>query len=78
MSDELKNKIKELDCEYMIADLGEGADIDTLVKRAYEILGLISFFTTGEKETRAWTVRSGAKAPEAAGVIHKCICKTYY
>ena len=34
------------------------------------MLGLISFFTTGEKETRAWTIRRGAKAPEAAGVIH--------
>ena len=56
--------------EVFEGELGEGADIDALVKKAYEILGLISFFTTGEKETRAWTVRDGAKAPEAAGVIH--------
>ena len=40
------------------------------MRRAYSILGLISFFTTGEKETRAWTVVEGARAPEAAGVIH--------
>ena len=44
--------------------------MNELVRRAYSILGLISFFTTGEKETRAWTVVEGARAPEAAGVIH--------
>jgi ribosome-binding ATPase YchF (GTP1/OBG family) len=37
---------------------------------AYKLLGLITFLTTGPEETRAWTVRIGAKAPEAAGVIH--------
>lgn len=41
-----------------------------LIKAGYGLLGLITFFTTGEKETRAWTVRQGACAPEAAGVIH--------
>jgi len=70
VTDALKNQLKELKSEYIVADLAEGADIDELVRRAYSILGLISFFTTGEKETRAWTVRGGAKAPEAAGVIH--------
>ncbi|MDD3774133.1 MAG: redox-regulated ATPase YchF [Patescibacteria group bacterium] len=43
---------------------------DQLIKEAYKILGLLTFFTSGEPETRAWTVRKGAKAPEAAGVIH--------
>jgi ribosome-binding ATPase YchF (GTP1/OBG family) len=37
---------------------------------AYHLLGLRTFLTTGEKESRAWTVRAGAKAPEAAGRIH--------
>lgn len=41
-----------------------------LVKAAYKTLGLISFLTAGEKETRAWTIRQGALAPEAAGTIH--------
>ena len=41
-----------------------------LINIAYETLGLISFFTTGEDETRAWTTKNGALAPEAAGVIH--------
>ena len=70
MTDELRSNIKELGGEYIVADLGEGADIQKLIRQTYEILGLISFFTTGEKETRAWTIRRGAKAPEAAGVIH--------
>jgi ribosome-binding ATPase YchF (GTP1/OBG family) len=39
-------------------------------KESYELLGLITFFTSGPKETRAWTVVRGAKAPQAAGVIH--------
>ena len=41
-----------------------------LARAAYRLLGLQSFFTAGPKEVRAWTVRIGAKAPEAAGVIH--------
>jgi GTP-binding protein YchF len=44
--------------------------LNTLIRAAYELLGLQSYFTAGEKEVRAWTVRKGAKAPEAAGVIH--------
>ena len=49
--------------------LGEGA-LTRLVRAAYHLLGLRTFLTTGDKESRAWTVRAGAKAPEAAGVIH--------
>ena len=41
-----------------------------LVKAAYKTLGLQSFLTAGKKEVRAWTIRSGATAPEAAGTIH--------
>jgi len=44
--------------------------LNTLIREAYRLLGLQSYFTAGEKEVRAWTVRIGAKAPEAAGVIH--------
>ena len=44
--------------------------LDKLIKTAYKTLGLLTFFTAGPKEARAWTVRSGAKAPEAAGQIH--------
>jgi hypothetical protein len=49
--------------------LGEGA-LTTMVRAIYAALGLLSFFTVGPKESRAWTVRSGAQAPEAAGKIH--------
>ncbi len=44
--------------------------LNTLIREAYRVLGLMSFFTAGPQEARAWTVRAGAKAPEAAGVIH--------
>jgi GTP-binding protein YchF len=49
--------------------LGEGA-LPRVVKAAYHLLNLRTFLTTGEKESRAWTFRAGAKAPECAGVIH--------
>jgi ribosome-binding ATPase YchF (GTP1/OBG family) len=41
-----------------------------LIRKSYELLGLISFFTAGEDECRAWTVPVGSKAPQAAGAIH--------
>lgn len=44
--------------------------LDLLIKKSYETLGLISFLTTGELESRAWTIEKGMKAPQAAGVIH--------
>ncbi len=49
--------------------LGEGA-VPRFIRAAYHALGLRTFFTTGEKESRAWTFRDGSKAPEAAGRIH--------
>ena len=49
--------------------LGEGA-LGTFLHTAYAMLGLRTFLTTGEKESRAWTFRAGSKAPQAAGVIH--------
>ncbi|MEX1258191.1 MAG: redox-regulated ATPase YchF [Gemmatimonadota bacterium] len=48
----------------------EEPGLHRLVRAAYQLLGLITFFTAGEKEARAWTVRRGALAPEAAGTIH--------
>ncbi len=49
--------------------LGEGV-LPRVVRAAYHLLGRRTFFTTGDKESRAWTFRAGAKAPECAGVIH--------
>ncbi len=54
-----------------LADLGmEASGLHRLIKAGYELLGLSNYFTVGEKETRAWTIKKGATAPEAAGVIH--------
>lgn len=48
----------------------EASGLDTLIKESYALLGLISFLTAGEPETRAWTIKNGTKAPQAAGKIH--------
>lgn len=63
LSEEEKEMFKE---ELGIKELG----LDKLIKISYSTLGLISFLTAGEKETRAWTIKKGYKAPQAAGVIH--------
>ncbi len=70
VSDALKKKIAEMNAEYIVIDLSAVAEIPELTTAAYRILNLISFFTTGEDETRAWTIEKGSKAPQAAGVIH--------
>lgn len=70
VSEELKNKIKAEGSDYVVADLATAENIPEVIKKAYEVLGLISFFTTGEDETRAWTIEKGSKAPQAAGAIH--------
>ncbi len=44
--------------------------MNQLIKSVYDLLGLQTYLTTGEKETRAWTITKGMKAPQAAGVIH--------
>jgi GTP-binding protein YchF len=54
-----------------LADLGLAeTGLSRVIRAGYALLGLITFFTAGPKESRAWTVRNGARAPEAAGVIH--------
>ena len=54
-----------------LSELGlEHSGLDRLIQKSYHLLGLISFLTAGEKEVRAWTIRNGWKAPQAAGRIH--------
>ncbi|MEX2411927.1 MAG: redox-regulated ATPase YchF [Candidatus Paceibacterota bacterium] len=77
VSDELKQKIKDLNYDYIVADLAEGEAIPDIVKKAYEILDLITFLTTGEKESRAWTTKKDSTAPQAAGVIHSDFEKNF-
>ena len=55
---------------YVVADLENATEIPKLIRAAYKTLGLITFFTTGEDETRGWTIKEGSKAPEASGTIH--------
>lgn len=70
--------LPEEEQQVYIEELGlKESGLDRLIKAGYELLGLITFFTTGKDETRAWTVRSGAKAPEAAGVIHTDFIKGF-
>lgn len=70
VSEALKEKIRNMNAYHVTANLGSGDPVPTLIKKAYETLDLMSFLTTGEDETRAWTVKNGTKAPQAAGVIH--------
>jgi ribosome-binding ATPase YchF (GTP1/OBG family) len=67
---ELVERIKRRGEEFVVANVALADELPELTRKAYEALGLISFFTTGEDETRAWTCRGGTKAPQAAGVIH--------
>ncbi len=64
-------ELDEEDRQEMLESVGlEEPALAALARAAYQVLGLESFFTAGPKEIRAWTVRQGATAPEAAGVIH--------
>lgn len=57
--------------EMFLEELGlDRSGLDRLIRSAYENLGLITYFTAGPKEARAWTIKKGTKAPQAAGVIH--------
>ncbi|WP_298216860.1 redox-regulated ATPase YchF [Acidocella sp.] len=65
------SQLPEEDREGFLADLGlEDSGLDRVIGAGYGLLGLITYFTVGPKETRAWTIPRGTKAPQAAGVIH--------
>ena len=70
----LEAEIAELDDEEraeFLGDLGmEAPGLDRVIRAGYKLLGLQTYFTAGPKEARAWTVRNGVSAPQAAGVIH--------
>ncbi len=70
----LEEELSELDDEdkeMMMQDYGiEESGLDKLIKASYSLLGLISFLTSGKDECRAWTIKKGTKAPQAAGKIH--------
>ncbi len=63
--------LDEEDKAMFLEELGlEESGLDKIIKSSYDLLGLISYLTTGEQETRAWTITNGTKAPQAAGKIH--------
>ena len=74
ISAKIEADLAELDAEeaaIFMEELGlDGSGLSRLIREAYKLLGLQSYFTSGETETRAWTIPVGAKAPQAAGVIH--------
>lgn len=67
---ELTELDKEEAAEYLTSLGATEGGLRSLIKATYKQLGLLTYFTTGEKETRAWTIKSGMTAPQAAGVIH--------
>lgn len=71
---QIEEEISELDDEerqMFLDDLGlKESGLEKLIKASYHLLGLMSFLTSGEDETRAWTIKQGTKAPQAAGKIH--------
>ena len=77
ISAKIEEEIAELDDEekaLFLTDLGlEASGLDQVIRAGYKLLGLITFLTAGPEETRAWTIRKGTKAPQAAGKIHSDI-----
>ena len=66
--------LDEQDKKEMLEALGlKESGLDKLIKKSYDLLGLMSFLTAGEPEVRAWTIKKGTKAPQAAGKIHSDI-----
>jgi len=66
--------LEENDKKEMLEALGlEESGLDKVIKKSYDLLGLMSFLTAGEPEVRAWTIKKGTKAPQAAGKIHSDI-----
>jgi ribosome-binding ATPase len=64
-------ELNDTDAQMFLTDLGlKESSLNRLIREAYSTLDLITFFTSGEKETRAWTIRKNSKAPQAAGKIH--------
>jgi hypothetical protein len=72
------SELSEEDQKAYLKDLGvEKSGLERLIQKAFATLGLITFLTAGEKEVRAWTIKSGINAPEAAGVIHTDFIKKF-
>ncbi|MBI9046080.1 MAG: redox-regulated ATPase YchF [Anaerolineaceae bacterium] len=72
------SQLPEDESELFLEEYGiEEPSLNRMIRFSYDLLGLQSFFTAGEKEVRAWTIKKGATAPEAAGVIHSDLQKGF-
>jgi len=74
ISAQVESELIELEPEdkkdYLMGLGVEEGGLSSLIRSTYKLLGLKTYFTTGEKETKAWTIKDGMTAPQAAGVIH--------
>ena len=74
ISAQVESELIELELEdkkdYLMGLGVEEGGLNSLIRSTYKLLGLKTYFTTGEKETKAWTIKDGMTAPQAAGVIH--------
>jgi len=74
ISAKIESELSDLsqeDADEYLKEIGQKeSGLNMLIKKSYDILSLQTFFTAGEKEAKAWTIKKGAKAPEAAGTIH--------
>ena len=70
MEHELKDLAEDEKTEFRREYGAQDSGVESLIRAAYRKLGLMSYFTTGEKETRAWTVKQGSTGPEAGAAIH--------
>ncbi len=70
IEEEIAQLPEDQQAEFLAINGLEESGLDKLIRAGYALLDLITFFTAGPKETRAWTVRGGARAPQAAGAIH--------
>ena len=81
ISVKIEEEMSELDDEErkaFLEDMGiKESGLDRLIRKSYKLLGLMSFLTTGEDETRAWTIKKGTKAVDAAAKIHSDIARGF-
>jgi len=70
--------LSDIEAKEYLNELGiKETGLDKLISSGYKMLNLVTYFTSGEPETRAWTVKTNTKAPEAAGVIHSDFVKGF-
>lgn len=70
-------ELEEQDAKSFLESIGEQSGLEKVIKKSFKLLGLITYITTGEKETKAWVIKKGTKAPKAASKIHTDIEKGF-